>query len=189
MSKVILKAMVPIVKNARERVQLQDSELIPVEGYAAEYDVPIERWYGTIELAAGCFADSLDNPESIVILAQHDSWTPVGKASEFRESDESLYLRCLINPEIQAGAEILSNIKHGILTGFSVGFDIIETETRKEGEGPGSYEVEVITKAKLHEVSIVTFPAIASARVQQEAQRRPKLLSKAHEAADRLLAA
>jgi len=144
----------------------QKIPLAEKDGWAALYDVEVDRGYYMMELAKECFAKSISNPSSIVILNQHDSWTPIGKAAKFEERGEGLWMDFLINPAVQAGAEAISNIDAGILTGLSCGFDVIKVETEKRGgEGAAGYEVDIIKEARLRECSVVTFPAISGARI------------------------
>ena len=136
------------------------------DGYAALYDVEIDRGWYMMELAPKCFSKSTGEPNKIVILSQHDSWTPIGKAAKFDEQEKGLWMDFQINTEIQSGAEVDSNIRNGVLTGLSVGFDVVKVETEKRGgEGARGYDVDRIVEAKLREVSCVTFPAIDGARI------------------------
>jgi len=144
-----------------------NGRLVEKNGYACLYDVEIDRGFYMMELAKKCFAKSTGDPAKIVILSQHDSWTPIGKAASFTEQEIGLDMNFLLNPDVQAGAETISNIDSGILTGLSVGFDVIKVETEKRGgEGAAGYEVDRIVEGRLREVSVCTFPAIDGARIQ-----------------------
>ena len=169
MQTVKLKAMPPMVKNAKFELK-EEEDLVPFSGVAAEYNVEIERWFGIMMLAPGCFEDSIGDPGKIVMLAHHYGDTPIGKADAFRDSDERLEMDFKINPNIQAGKEMVSNLNHSIIAGLSVGFDTVTSEFVKVGEGQRAYEVERITKARLMEVSVVVWPAIDGARVNQASE-------------------
>ena len=143
-----------------------DSKMVKHDGIACLYNIEIDRLWTIIELAPGLFGTSISEPSKIVILNQHDSWSPIGKADKFTDGKDDLHMDFLLNTEVQAGAECSSNIKAGVLSGLSVGFDINRVEIQKRGEGARSYEVEVITDATLKEVSCVTFPALDDARVE-----------------------
>ena len=176
MKRIVLKAAAPSVMNDKSRVQHQfaDAKMEPVEGWAVHYGVEVERWWGIMEIAPKAFADSIGKPAEIRILAQHDSWTPIGLARAFTDSDTGLYMSSEVNTETQAGREVMSNVKAGILAAFSVGFNTIDYEVVKVGIGAKAYEKEIITRAELMEVSIVTFPAIDSAKI---ANATPDLLA------------
>ena len=156
----------PPVSLAKLAPETASNPMVEHDGYAALYDVEIDRGFYMMELAPKCFSKSTGEPNKIVILSQHDSWTPIGKAAKFDEQEKGLWMDFQINTEVQAGAEVDSNIRNGVLTGLSVGFDVIKVEIEKRGgEGAAGYEVDRIVEAKLREVSCVTFPAIDGARI------------------------
>jgi len=67
---------------------------------------------------------------------------------------------------VQEGKEAVSLIDSGILTGLSVGFDVVKVETeRRGGDGPKGYEVDRIIEANLAECRNCSFPAIDGARI------------------------
>jgi len=169
MNRIVLRAAAPTVMNAKPMVALADAAMEPLEGWAAKYGVVIERWFGNVELAAGLFADSLGKPEEIRILSQHDSGSPIGLARSFTDSADGLYMNAEVNTETQAGREVMSNVRAGILAAFSVGFNTLESEMVAVGKGRNAEMKEVITRAELVEVSVVTFPAISDAKIQQQA--------------------
>lgn len=138
-------------------------------GWAALYGVEIDRLFYKMELERGCFSESLDDPESVLILNQHKSDQPIGKALKFDDREKGLWMDFGVNTETQVGKECISNLEHGILTGLSVGFDVVKVETEKRGEGAGSYETDIVKKAKLAECSLVSFPAIPNARIENGA--------------------
>jgi len=167
MQSIILKAAMPIALNARPREQLAKGDMSPIEGWAAKYGQEIERWWGFMELAAGAFAESLDKPSDVRILSQHDPTKPVGIATEFRDSNEGLYMKAAINTDVMEGRELMSLIQTGVLTAFSVGFDVQDVAVETRGEGRGKYEVEKVTRATLRECSVVTFPALSDAKITE----------------------
>lgn len=168
MQRIQLKAAPPTIKNRKFELAAEEP-LIPYSGVAAEYDVEIERWFGIMALAPGCFNESIKDPGKIVILGYHYGDTPIGKAVRFTDSAKRLDVDFEVNPNTQAGKDISSNLKHSIIGGLSVGFDATATEIIKVGEGARAYEVERVTAANLMEISVVVWPAIDGARVQQSA--------------------
>lgn len=158
-------SMKPVPMSAFQ-LQAESGDLSEHNGIAAVYDVEIERMFSVLELAPGCFKESIADPDSVVILNQHDSWEPIGKAKAFEDKSDELLMDFLLNPGVRKGAEAISNIEHGILTGLSVGFSIMKSEIREEGEGPRAYEVTRVVEAELSEVSCVTWPALDGARIQ-----------------------
>jgi len=147
----------------------KDGVMAKHDGTACLYNVEIDRLWSVMELAPGLFGDSLNEPNKILILNQHDSWQPIGKADKFTDGKDELHMDFLLNTDVQAGKEVDSNMRNGVLTGLSVGFDVVKIETEKRGEGPRAYEVDRIVDAVLREVSAVSFPAIDGARVENSA--------------------
>jgi len=143
--------------------------MVKHDGIACLYNQEIDRLFSVMELAPGLFGASLNEPNKILILNQHDSWQPIGKADKFDDGKDELRMDFLLNTDVQAGKEVDSNMRNGVLTGLSVGFDVVKIETEKRGEGPRAYEVDRIVDAVLREVSAVSFPAIDGARVENSA--------------------
>jgi len=167
MNRIQLKALPPTVKNAKFESG-GDKPLVDFAGVAAEYDVEIERWFGIMSLAPGCFSNTLSPAEKIVVLAHHYGDTPIGKCVSFRDGPSALDVEFQINPNIQAGAEMISNLQHTIIAGLSVGFNTVKQEEVKVGEGMRAYSVTRVLEAELSEISLVVWPAIDGARVKQQ---------------------
>jgi len=122
-----------------------------------------------LQLIPKWLAKSTTHPTAIVIPNHDYSHQPIVNVESFDDTETSLDMDFLLNPEVQAGAEVISNIEHGILTGLSVGFTIQAREVEERGKGREKYFVQRITKADLFEVSTVSFPAIAGARIKNDA--------------------
>ena len=75
------------------------------------------------------------------------------------EDDHGLYVKGRLFLEVQRAREAYVLLKNGALDGLSIGY--IPTRVTNEGMG------RVLTEVALHEISLVTFPANSSARVQQ----------------------
>ena len=168
MNTVTLKAAAPMAMHRRPTsVELADGKMEPLKGWAAKYNVEVKRWWGSLTIRPGAFTESLGTPSDIRILSQHDSWTPVGICESFDDSVEGLYVKSKVNTETQAGFELMSNVNAGVLAAFSVGFDILDSEIERIKEDGEEREREVIIRAQLKEISVVTFPAIEDAKIQQ----------------------
>lgn len=193
-NRVVLKAAAPMVTRKPTSVQLADGSMEPIEGWAAKYGVVVERWWGELILKAGCFAESLGAPSDVKLLGQHDPWTPIGIAESFKDDSDGLYMKGKVNTETQAGFEIMSNVKAGILSAFSVGFDILDSEVERVKRDGQEVEREVVTRAELKECSIVTFPAISDAKIMSDDSpgrvrpNAPQNWSEASAALNRILA-
>jgi len=106
----------------------------------------------------------LDNfKKNPVILFNHGfdtlGGTPVGTATQVKETDEGLFLKVRLSNSEAPGIRMVRDlVEEKILQAFSVGFDPKETEKSQIGEGEDVKEITRITKAELFEVSIVGVP-------------------------------
>ena len=130
-----------------------------VEGYAS--------LFGEIDQARdmvmrGAFADTLASRgiRRIPMLFQHDPSEPVGIWLELREDFRGLFARGRLIPEVAWGRELISLLRAGAIDGLSIGFRAskarIDPKTR----------IRRLHAVDLWEISIVTFPLLAGARVR-----------------------
>jgi hypothetical protein len=150
-----------------------------VEGYASVF--------GEIDAARdmvlrGAFRDSLAvrGPRRVPMLFQHDPAEPIGIWLELREDSHGLYARGRLIPEVARARELLSLLRAGAIDGLSIGFRAararIDPKTR----------VRSLVAVDLWEISIVTFPLLAGARVRAVKQAfSPPTLSHARTRAER----
>lgn len=124
-----------------------------ISGYASVYDVVDSQ---NDIISKGAFGEVL--AENIRFLWQHDRNKPIGIIKKIYEDQIGLRIEAEINNNIICGREASELLIQKALDGLSVGFDLQESIY---GDG-GS---RIITKAKLMEVSIVTFPANNSAAI------------------------
>jgi hypothetical protein len=94
------------------------------------------------------------------MLFQHDPSEPVGVWLELREDTRGLYARGRLIPEVARGRELLSLLRAGAIDGLSIGF-----RTVKGAIDPRT-RVRRLSAVDLWEISIVTFPLLAGARVR-----------------------
>ena len=139
-----------------------------VEGYAS--------LFGEIDQARdmvmrGAFAATLAarGVHRIPMLFQHDPAEPVGVWLELREDAHGLLARGRLIPEVARARELLSLLRAGAVDGLSIGF-----RTVKGNIDPRS-RVRRLLAVDLWEISIVTFPLLAGARVRavKQATSRP----------------
>jgi hypothetical protein len=134
-----------------------------VEGYAS--------LFGEIDQARdmvmrGAFAQTLATRSirRIPMLFQHDPSEPVGIWLELREDHRGLFARGRLIPEVARGRELLSLLRAGAVDGLSIGF-----RTSKARIDPKT-RIRRLLAVDLWEISIVTFPLLAGARVQSVKQ-------------------
>lgn len=103
------------------------------------------------------------------MLVQHGGWgltdmdaLPIGKWEEMAEDDTGLRVKGrLINLDTERGKQIYGALREGVLDGLSIGYRAKEfTLGTKQGEPR-----RTLKAVDLVEVSVVTFPANAAARV------------------------
>jgi len=136
-----------------------------VEGYAS--------LFGEIDQARdmvmpGAFAKTLASRgiRRIPMLFQHDPAEPIGIWVELREDFRGLLARGRLIPDVQRAREVLAMVKAGAIDGLSIGF-----RTVKGRVDPAS-RIRKIHELDLWEISIVTFPLLAGARVRAVKESR-----------------
>jgi uncharacterized protein len=130
-----------------------------VEGYAS--------LFGEIDAArdmvmAGAFARTLRarGPRRIPMLFQHDPAEPVGVWLELVEDFRGLRARGRLIPDVARARELVALVKAGAVDGLSIGFRTVK------GRVDPMSRVRKIHELELWEISIVTFPLLAGARVR-----------------------
>jgi hypothetical protein len=130
-----------------------------VEGYAS--------LFGEIDQARdmvmpGAFTSSLRTRgvRRIPMLFQHDPAEPVGIWLELREDLRGLYARGRLIPEVARARELLSLIRAGAIDGLSIGFRTVRARLEPKTR------VRWLQQIDLWEISLVTFPLLAGARVR-----------------------
>lgn len=117
-------------------------------------------------VAPGAFTKSLEALRSsgtvLPALWQHMSWEPVGGYNELAEDDRGLKVAgfLLVN-EIVRAKEANALMKRKIVTGMSIGYYVIDSGFDEKTR------IRTLKELELVEISIVTFPANDSARIDQ----------------------
>lgn len=116
-------------------------------------------------VAAGAFTESIKEINAsgrpLPVLWNHRSDEPIGKYVELAEDERGLKVRGqLLTQSVARAKEIAAMIEAGIISGLSIGYWVkgysIDEETR----------IWTLTKLKLREISVVTFPANDEARIE-----------------------
>ncbi|MFK7974445.1 MAG: HK97 family phage prohead protease [Rickettsiaceae bacterium] len=110
-------------------------------------------------------AFKLAKAHDIRLLWQHDSATPIGIINHLEEDEYGLKIEAEINTKTIAGAEATALIKQGAVCGLSIGYQT-KAPMRYNKQG-----VKIIDELELKEISIVTFPANASALISHIKQK------------------
>jgi HK97 family phage prohead protease len=132
-----------------------------IQGYGSVFNVTDS--YGDI-VAPGAFAASLEKWKAKsrmpAMLWQHDSATPIGSWTTMREDSVGLWCEGQLLLTVPAGAQAYEHVKADTIDGLSIGFMTIERTWNNETD------LRTLNIVDLWEVSLVTFPANDSARVQ-----------------------
>jgi HK97 family phage prohead protease len=128
-------------------------------GYASVFG---EVDLGRDSVERGAFRKSLTErgPEGVRMLFQHDPSEPIGAWKTIREDGRGLYVEGQLSDGVARAREVHQLLKNAALDGLSIGFRTVRAKTdAKSG-------VRRILEADLWEISVVTFPMLPSARVQ-----------------------
>lgn len=113
---------------------------------------------GITSAGATVFAkDSIDFSKPVKLLLEHDKTRPLGKIVDVTANDKGLEATFRLAKTFAAD-DALEEAATGLRDGFSVGV-MVDAWDNKDG-------AMVISKSSLHEVSLVSDPAIASAKVE-----------------------
>ncbi len=119
---------------------------------------------------------SLEPRSNVFLLSQHRFETPLASTGagtlDLRSDGEGLHFEARISPEVAETShakDALALIRSGLVAGLSPGFKIVNGGERVERRDGGL--LRTVTRAELHELSVVTRPAFAEASV--EARGRP----------------
>lgn len=130
-----------------------------LSGYASLFNLPDAA--GDV-IAPGAFRRSLaERGGRIRMLFQHDPGQPVGVWDICQENLKGLYVSGRLIRGVQRGLELGELIRSQAIDGLSIGFRVIKaSRDRMSGR-------RIITEIDLWEISIVTFPMLAEARIER----------------------
>lgn len=128
-------------------------------GYASVFG-GVDSYGDTVQ--RGAFSGTLRRNGTPKMLLNHDMQSlPIGRWIRAEEDDHGLFVEGELTPGSSMASEVRAALKHGVIDGLSIGFFM----------RPGDYQTldtggRLIQKVNnLVEVSVVTFPADAAARV------------------------
>lgn len=131
---------------------------------AVPYNTPTEIWDGyTEEFSRGAL-----EPAALGIKLRLEHETTIGVIESVEDREDGAYITAKIS-ETTAGNDAYALLRDGALNAVSVGFQPLEDEYDPENSR------HVIRKrARLHEVSLVTFPAYEGAKVEEVRNTNPE---------------
>lgn len=90
---------------------------------------------------------------TVPMLWSHDPAQVIGSWSAFQIRTDGMTAKGKLNLSVAKALEVRSLLQAGDISGLSVGFSTVKDERRTNG-------VRRIIEARLHEISIVAFPAV-----------------------------
>jgi HK97 family phage prohead protease len=135
-----------------------------VQGYASVFG---RRDQGGDAVQAGAYRASLAamaaEGRRVKMLWQHDPAQPIGVWDEVREDATGLWVKGRVLPEVARGREAAALLAAGAIDGLSIGYRTVRAERDAKG-------VRQLQEVELWEVSLVTFPMLAEARVSAKGE-------------------
>jgi HK97 family phage prohead protease len=147
------------LETKRASLALDDVEIDgSFSGYASVFGLA-DLGHDVIE--KGAFAKSLTSRKSsgVRMLWQHDAAEPIGVWTDIREDARGLYVEGRLAKGVARAREALELMRAGGLDGLSIGFRTVKA--RKDARTG----LRHITEADLWEISVVTFPMLPQARI------------------------
>ena len=115
---------------------------------------------GHTNLGAYTFAANsieIADPSKIKLLSQHDLKKPIGRMTASETRADGIYATFKLSRS-SGGNDALIMAQEGLVTGLSIGAEILASKPSKDG-------YTVVSSARLKEVSLVTVPAFASSEI------------------------
>ena len=97
------------------------------------------------------------DPTKIKLLSQHDLKKPIGRMTASETRADGIYATFKLSRS-SGGNDALIMAQEGLVTGLSIGAEILSSQPSKDGH-------TVVSSARLKEVSLVTVPAFASSEI------------------------
>jgi HK97 family phage prohead protease len=99
----------------------------------------------------------IEDVTAIKLFSQHDMKKPIGRMTASETKEDGIYATFKLSRS-SAGTDALVMAQEGLVSGLSIGAEIIASKPSRDGH-------TVVSAAKLKEVSLVTEPAFKSAQV------------------------
>ena len=154
-----------------------------IEGYFSVFNTRYELWDGAAEtVVPGAFSEALS--ADIRALANHDTRIVIGRTKsgtlELKEDNRGLWGRIRVNKDDVDAMNLYYRVQRGDVDQCSFGFDILGEEY--EEDAITGNVLWKITKVRLYEVSVVTFPAYEETSVKAREQDFAEIQRRKHEA-------
>lgn len=161
----------------------EEADGMTFEGYAAVFDSPSEPLPFIERIAPGAFRTSLRSRNDVKLLWNHDSGSVLGstraKTLTLTEDERGLRVAAKL-PNTSLGRDAAELLKRGDVDSMSFGFSVIKDAWNSEGNE------RTLKSVRLHEVSIVAFPAYSGTAGTTSVRGLDKVAQRADVNADEL---
>ena len=166
-------------RTALETIELrQEGDGMTFSGYAAKFNSPSQPLPFTEVIKPGAFKRSLDRRNDIKLLWNHDTGSVLGSTRAgtltVKEDERGLKVTAKL-PNTSTGRDAAELIKRGDVNAMSFGFSVPQGGDSWSEDG----NTRELNSVRLHEVSIVAFPAYestagtTSVRSGEAAEKKP----------------
>jgi HK97 family phage prohead protease len=165
----------------------EDASGMFLEGYAALFNSRSENLGGFTEtIQPGAFRASLKSRNDVKLLWNHDSGAVMGSTRAgtltLTEDERGLKVSATL-PDTTYGRDARELVRRGDVTGFSFGFSM---PARGGDEWSSDGTERVLKSVRLHEVSLVAFPAYPATNGTATVRGLDKIAQRANVDADAL---
>lgn len=164
----------------------EDADGMTFEGYAAVFDSPSQPLPFIEKIERGAFTRSLKSRNDVKLLWNHDTSQVLGstraKTLTLVEDERGLKVQGVL-PNTSAGRDAAELLKRGDVDSMSFGFTVIRDAWSADGNE------RTLKAVRLHEVSIVAFPAYAGTAGTTSVRNLEAVAERAQVDADQLTAA
>ena len=165
----------------------EDADGMRLEGYAALFNSRSENLGGFTEtINPGAFRSSLKSRNDVKLLWNHDSGAVMGSTRAgtltLTEDERGLKVSATL-PDTTYGRDARELVRRGDVTGFSFGFSM---PARGGDEWNSDGTERVLKSVRLHEVSLVAFPAYPATNGTATVRGLDKIAQRANVDADAL---
>ena len=131
---------------------------VTVSGYASVFNTAPDS-YGDV-IAPGAYAKTIAalGKSGRALPLRYEHYDVVGKWVDIREDRRGLLVTGELTPGHSGAEDVAANLRHGAVTGLSIGFRAIKASRDAKG-------VRTLEEIDLSEVSIVASPAQTEARI------------------------
>jgi len=163
----------------------EDGDYMTFEGYAAVFNSPSEPLPFIERIAPGAFKRSIEARNDIKLLWNHDTGTVLGstRAGTLKLYEDTRGLKVIAQlPNTTAGRDASELLRRGDVDSMSFGFSVPAGGDDWSSDG----SERTLRSVRLHEVSIVAFPAYSSTAGTTTVRGLDKVAERANVDADAL---